>query len=236
MGTAKQNSETSLRDAGHPAVLIVEDNEDARFEMATLLRGDGFAVTETADAEEGLRALRVRAYDLILLDLWLPGMNGWSFRAEQRAEKTLSTIPVVVMTADSSPQAQVIDADAVLQKPFGAELLTQTIRKVLAARTTQANGATDLVSDALTLMANAMGHEVGNALMGLTYTIENARTDSTKGSSTDQDLGLMLDDCRRIGQSLRTLRELPRATESGSTDCHVHSVRLISGGHAGPTT
>ena len=187
-----------------PAVLIVEDNDDARSQVACLLRGWGYSVTEASDGREGLQKLRAGPVDLVLLDLRLPVMDGWSFRAEQRAEKALSEIPVVVMTADGSAQAQTIHADAILRKPFESESLCRTIREVLAAKEAEVKGATRLVSEALNLLAGAMGHEIGNALVGLNFTIENAR----ESGAPPENLDVMVGQSRRIGNSLRTLRGL----------------------------
>jgi signal transduction histidine kinase len=160
-------------------------------------------------AQHGLELLRSTSVDIVLLDLQLPGMDGWSFRAEQRAEKALRDIPVVVMTADNSPQARAIDADAILHKPFETEALSSTIRHVLADRCVQVKGATERVSEAVSLLVGAVGHEVANPLMALIGGLESAR-DGTHGSGgANANVEGLLDQCWRIASSLRTLRDLP---------------------------
>jgi CheY-like chemotaxis protein len=201
-----------------PAVLVVEDDEDGRTQVAELLRDFGYLVTEAADGVQALRLLRNKPVDIVLLDLWLPGMDGWSFRAEQRAEKTLRDVPVVVMTADDSPQARAIDADAFLRKPFGAETLRSTIRGVLANKGAQVKGATELVSEAVSLLVSAVGHEVANPLMALIAGLESTR--DGRGRDNDPSVEGLLDQCWRIADSLRTLRGLPcpRWTREGNVD------------------
>jgi CheY-like chemotaxis protein len=192
-----------------PTVLVVEDDEDARAEVAELLRDAGYVVTEADDGLQGLELLRSTSIDIVLLDLWLPGMDGWSFRAEQRAEEALRDIPVVVMTADNSPQARAIDADAILRKPFGIEALSSTIRHVLADRSVQVKGATERVSEAVSLLAGAVGHEVADPLMALIGGLESARDGTHGPGGANANVERLLDQCWRIASSLRTLRDLP---------------------------
>src|SRR5688572_8662092 len=114
------------------SLLVVEDNEALRMEIAELFRDDGFRVVEAADGATALEILRRgEPIDIVLLDLWMPTMDGWRFRMEQRRDPALRNVPVVVLTADDSAQAQTIDADAVIPKPFEARELCETVRGVL---------------------------------------------------------------------------------------------------------
>lgn len=191
-----------------PAVLVVEDDDDVRAEVVDLLRERGYDVTEANDGLQGLSMLRAAPVDVVVLDLWLPHMDGWSFRAEQRADSAISDIPVIVMTADDTPQARAIDASAVLRKPFDADALCTQIRSVLAERGQEARGATNRVSEAVALLVNAVGHEVANPLMTLISGLERARKETRVGVDA-VDMDQLLDQCWRIAHSLRTLRGLP---------------------------
>jgi CheY-like chemotaxis protein len=86
-------------------ILVVEDTADTRESLLLLLRAEGFAADGAANGLEALRQLR-RGYEacLILLDLWMPVMDGWTFRFEQRRDPTLADIPVVVLTATVNPR------------------------------------------------------------------------------------------------------------------------------------
>jgi CheY-like chemotaxis protein len=113
------------------SVLIVEDDEDVRGAYAAFLEGAGYRVVEAADGQEALRELRSLrdAVCLILLDLFMPIMNGWAFRAEQLRDPALATIPVVVISADSrtDQKAAQLGAVAHLQKPIDMNALVSLV-------------------------------------------------------------------------------------------------------------
>jgi len=111
---------------GH-CILVVEDDDDAREAIVAILQLTGYQAVPAADGEEALDRLRQPDLpDLILLDLWMPVMDGWEFREEQRKDPTLARIPVVVVSALGA-QAN-IDADEVITKPIDAERLLATVR------------------------------------------------------------------------------------------------------------
>ena len=124
-------SGTSLAKKEHAhRVLVVEDNEATRDSLLLLLREEGF---DADGAENGLLALReLRAgYDacLILLDLFMPVMDGWTFRFEQRKDPALADIPVVVLTATVNPdeEARRVGAVAGMQKPLDVPVLLELV-------------------------------------------------------------------------------------------------------------
>jgi CheY-like chemotaxis protein len=80
-------------------VLLVEDHQDAREALAALLRLSGFEVTEVSDGAEALLQLRTGLDPcVILLDLMMPGVDGYQFREEQLRVPEFSAIPVVVIS------------------------------------------------------------------------------------------------------------------------------------------
>ena len=91
------------------AVLIVEDDDDVRSALAALLEGEGYSVLEASDGAAALRQLRATKVCLVLLDLWMPVMNGWEFRAEQIRDEALADVPVVVITADHAAARKAAD-------------------------------------------------------------------------------------------------------------------------------
>jgi CheY-like chemotaxis protein len=110
-------------------VLIVEDDPDTRDMLAHFLELSGFEVEKAANGHEALNALRGGDNaSVILLDLMMPVMDGWEFRAAQRLDPTLSAIPVIVVTA-AGPRERVppIDADAWLPKPVDLDRLLDTL-------------------------------------------------------------------------------------------------------------
>ena len=114
------------------AVLVVEDDADVRTAIGLLLETHGFPVIE---AEHGAAALDVlRANDevgVVLLDLMMPVMDGWTFRAVQRREPGIAGVPVVVVTADATARetAPELRADAWIAKPVDFDRLVEVVRR-----------------------------------------------------------------------------------------------------------
>jgi CheY-like chemotaxis protein len=113
-------------------ILVVEDDTATRHALTQLLREEGYAVAGVANGREAIDRLRERgAPDLILLDLWMPVMDGRQFRTEQRRDPTLASVPVVLLSADGTIQqdAAAIGADEFLQKPFELDNLLDTVHR-----------------------------------------------------------------------------------------------------------
>ena len=114
-------------------VLVVEDDEDIRADLAAILRVKGFAVDEAANGKEALAQLHGGARPcVIVLDLMMPVMNGWELRTAMLGEPGLSAIPCVVVSGKGriAPDEQATLAPAaVLVKPFElTELLALVAR------------------------------------------------------------------------------------------------------------
>jgi len=109
-----------------PRILVVEDDEDAREAMVALLQMKGYCAVPAGNGKEALDYLRqAPAPDLIILDLWMPVMDGWEFRTEQVKDPRLKEIPVIVVTALSDRTD--VDADEVIIKPVDVERLLMTV-------------------------------------------------------------------------------------------------------------
>lgn len=110
-------------------VLVVEDDEDLRDVLATLLRESGYSVLIAKNGEEALQRLRSGTCRpcVILLDLWMPVMDGWQFREEQRKDASLAAIPVVALSGDV--EARALDATAHLSKPVQLLPLVSTVAR-----------------------------------------------------------------------------------------------------------
>src|SRR5262249_33610647 len=102
-------------------ILLLEDDPDVLESMAQILRDAGYSVEACRNGRDALSALGERPADLIVLDLMMPVMDGWEFRAAQRADRAISHIPVVVITGDESAKAAAIHADSSLKKPLTAQ-------------------------------------------------------------------------------------------------------------------
>lgn len=122
-----------MSDAGLGVILVVEDDDVNRSFLDRFLSDHGFMVSSVASGEEGLALLKERAFDLILLDLMLPGKNGgevaWAVR--QRGVQT----PIVAISAamDQWFESDLEDlgVSRTIPKPFDNDELLQTVRELL---------------------------------------------------------------------------------------------------------
>jgi CheY-like chemotaxis protein len=115
-------------------VLLVDDICDAREMYAFFLRAAGYAVHEAADGSDALAmALEFRP-DVIVMDLSLPSMDGWTAIASLSANSETATIPVVVLSAHTFPadeqRARDAGVAAFLAKPCAPDHLARTVRLV----------------------------------------------------------------------------------------------------------
>ena len=125
-------------------VLVVEDEPDLREGLQHNLELEGFAVATAADGKQGLALSQRQEFDLILLDLMLPGMPGLDVLRQLR--ESGKHVPVIIISAKGMDRDKVagleLGADDYVTKPFGLAELSARIRAVL--RRTQNKPATDL--------------------------------------------------------------------------------------------
>ena len=118
-------------------VLVVDDNEDNRRILRDLLRSAGYEVIEATTGEGGVAAAKARPPDLILMDIQLPGIDGYEATRRIKADGTLRHIPLIVVTsyALSGDDAKAIaaGADAYVAKPFSPRAMLAKIRDYLPA-------------------------------------------------------------------------------------------------------
>jgi two-component system OmpR family response regulator len=118
---------------GAMRILIVEDEEHLAMAVASGLRAEGFSVDVAASGTEGLKRARERSYDLVVLDILLPGVNGFQVCATLRAEG--DWVPILMLTAKDGEldEAEALDtgADDFLTKPFSFVVLLARIRALL---------------------------------------------------------------------------------------------------------
>jgi CheY-like chemotaxis protein len=112
------------------SVLVVEDNDVTRDRMTSVLRAAGYDVTEATDGLDALKKVSGKRFDAILLDLIMPHVDGWQFRATQLRHPELATIPTVIVTIQPlrEPDRYSLRTTDILHKPFEDAELLETIR------------------------------------------------------------------------------------------------------------
>jgi len=118
-----------------PVVLIVDDEEDIRLVLQARLETAGFQVRTAINGMEALDRIRSNPPDLVILDVMLPGIDGFGVCAMIKRDQRFSRIPVILLTARSQPQDRAtgaaLGADAHLLKPFRADELLSEVRRLL---------------------------------------------------------------------------------------------------------
>ncbi len=123
---------------GGACILLVEDEDQLRRVMRALLEREGYTVTEAGDGVQALDQVDRFAPDIIVLDLNLPGMDGYNVLEQLRSRPATRDIPVVVLTAKGDEDNEVrvfgLGADDFITKPFRARALSARLEAVLGRR------------------------------------------------------------------------------------------------------
>jgi CheY-like chemotaxis protein len=125
---------------GQPAVkvLLVDDEDSLRKVMRDLLERDGYDVAEARDGVQALDQIDRVGPDIIVLDLNLPGLDGYGVLSHLRSRPATAAIPVIVLTAKGDEDNEVrvfeLGADDFLTKPFRARALSARLEAVLGRR------------------------------------------------------------------------------------------------------
>lgn len=138
---SEEQQEAPATAAGAPAddaahLLIVDDDRRIRSLLSKMLTAEGYRVTTAADAEEALARLQSLAFDLIILDVMMPGEDGYAFAARLRADTSeLKHVPILMLTAKSEADDRVRGleqgADDYLAKPCEPRELILRIASIL---------------------------------------------------------------------------------------------------------
>ena len=117
---------------------MIEDDTDIRELIKYNLIREGYQVVESADGYEGLQLARSKSFDLVLLDLMLPGINGLEICKSLRSDANTAALPIVMVTAKGEESEIVLGlelgADDYVVKPFSPRVLVSRVRAVLRRR------------------------------------------------------------------------------------------------------
>ncbi|MFD9791020.1 response regulator transcription factor [Streptomyces sp. NPDC059070] len=209
-------------------ILIVEDEPDVAAALRVLLGRAGYEVVAAADGREGLRRLFADAPDLMVLDIGLPGLDGWQVLERTR---DMTDLPVLLLTARGAESDRVrglrAGADDYLPKPFGNEELLARVEALLR-RASPARWAGAAQDESLRLVPERRsavwrGEEV--RLSDIEYRLLQVLVRNRgRVVTTDQLLDLVWDDPQGIGRDrvkfavLRVRRKLKEAADGPDSD------------------
>jgi len=117
-------------------LLYIEDEQEMIELVRLILARRGFEVVGANGGREGLEAVRTQTPDLVLLDLMMPGMDGWDVYQQMKADEATQNIPVIIVTAKAQSIDKVLGlhiakVDDYISKPFSPQELVESIEKVL---------------------------------------------------------------------------------------------------------
>jgi DNA-binding response OmpR family regulator len=141
-----------------PRVLLIDDDKRLHELLTTYLEQNGFAVTGAPDGQRGLSALDAEPFDVVLLDVMMPGMDGLEVCRRIRAK---SRVPILMLTAKGDETDRVVGlelgADDYIAKPFGPRELVARLRAVLRRVGPQPESDVIVVND---IAIDVPGHKV----------------------------------------------------------------------------
>ncbi len=127
-----------MSDPASPTILVADDEDDVRELVSYRLRRSGYGVVEAVDGEQALELARDRRPDLAVLDVMMPKLDGFELTRRLRAEETLKTLPIILLTASvqeaDMSRAFEAGADDYLRKPFNPDELVARVEAALANR------------------------------------------------------------------------------------------------------
>src|SRR5260221_8717713 len=116
-------------------ILHIEDDPGNRLLVRKLLQAAGHTVTDAADGLEGVQLACAERPDLVLVDLNLPGLDGYEVTLRLRGEPSLNGVPIVAITAEGDRDTSLaVGCDGFLQKPIDAREFAETVEGYLSAR------------------------------------------------------------------------------------------------------
>jgi CheY-like chemotaxis protein len=119
-------------------ILVAEDDADNRRIVVKVLEAEGFVTLEAADGGAAIEVARREHPDLVVMDLGLPGIDGWEATRRLKADPKTADIPVVALTAfamrGDEERAREAGCDGYLSKPCRPQTIREVVRRFLSAR------------------------------------------------------------------------------------------------------
>ncbi|HEY3377094.1 MAG TPA: response regulator [Armatimonadota bacterium] len=120
-------------------ILVVDDEQDIRQLVALIVEAAGYDVVQASNGVEGLKALEHNSFDLVILDIMMPEMDGWEVCRNIKNRPQTKDLPVLILTVRSQPLdkvigLEVVHADDYLTKPFERRELLDAVERLIGAK------------------------------------------------------------------------------------------------------
>lgn len=124
-------------------VLVVDDSPDMRGLIHDVLIEEGYEVVTASSGGRALSLMAERVPDLVITDLFMPGMNGFTLRGEMLRRSDLARVPVIVLSAFWQRPSETLDVVDVIAKPLNLDRLLEIVARAVAPRTDPEAAAND---------------------------------------------------------------------------------------------
>ena len=167
-------------------ILVIDDEETQRLITRDTLEQEGFKVEEASNGEDGLKIIRKARPDLILLDVMMPGIDGFEVCRQIRADQDICNTPIIIVTGregvEDIQKGFAEGASDFLTKPVVWNLLPNRVRYVLSSNRLEYNlriekERAEQASEAKSTLLSTMGHELRtplNAIIGFSSIMQQA--------------------------------------------------------------
>jgi signal transduction histidine kinase len=157
-------------------VLHIEDDPRNRLLVRKLLASEGHEVIDATDGLEGVRAALTVRPDLVLVDLNLPGLDGYEVTLRLRSEPSLSGVPIVAITAEGDRDTSfAVGCDGFIQKPIDARSFAQLVRRYLSGHREPYTSSADATGERLRLQSHRIVQHLEQKVAELSGTNERLR-------------------------------------------------------------
>ncbi|MCA9905596.1 MAG: response regulator, partial [Anaerolineae bacterium] len=201
-------------------ILVIEDERSLRNDVIDALNLSSFEVLSAPDGEAGLALARQELPDLILCDVRMPGMDGFTVLEKIRADETTAPIPFIFMTSqsdrDSMRSGMVLGADDYVTKPFAIDELMKAVNTRLSRREVFVREAESKLEDAKLRLTRMVTHELRTPLISMNSVLDIVSKRMGALSAEDlQDLVTSIDSGGRRLNHLVEQMVLVTQVESG---------------------
>jgi len=203
-------------DKDRKRILIVDDQQDNLYLLRVLLTSHGYEVLEAQDGQEALDQLRQNRCNLVLLDIMMPGMDGYEVCQQIRSDERIRDLPIILLTAKKDVESKVrgldIGANDYVTKPFDRQEILARIRSLLTIEDLKRKLVSAERLAAVGSMVVTLNHEINNplaAIAGNAELLEMTLKDAPR--DVREKLRVIQDQCMRIKDILIRIRNLKEA-------------------------